>query len=72
MKIKVGYTTYVETEMEVDDKFVPLTEDETEDNWLERDRLCDEMLSIIIPKIGKTPGYIGVLTEDEEICIFEI
>ena len=72
MKIKVGYTTYVEVEMKVDDKFAPLMEDETEDNWRERDKLCDEMLSIVGPQVGARPNYIGVLTEDEEICIFEI
>lgn len=71
MKVKVGYTTYVETEMEVDDKFAPLVEDETEDNWREQDRLFEEMLSIIIPEIGKAPSDIRVLTENEEICIFE-
>lgn len=72
MKVRVGYTTYIETDVEIDDKFSALLEDETEDNWRERDKLCDEMLSIVGPQVGARPNYIGAIVEDEEICIFEM
>ena len=75
MKVRVGYTTYIETDVEIDDKFSVLEEDETEADWKERDKLCDEMLEVLRNTVGE--GHIdSVVTLDEDgeeiNCIFEM
>jgi hypothetical protein len=75
MKVRVGYTTYIETDVEIDDKFSVLEEDETEADWEERDKLCDEMLGILRNTVGEIHiDSVVTLDEDgEEInCIFEM
>jgi hypothetical protein len=75
MKVRVGYTTYIETDVEIDDKFSVLEEDETEADWEERDRLCDEMLGVLRNTVGEIHiDSVVTLDEDgEEInCIFEM
>lgn len=75
MKVRVGYTTYIETDVEIDDKFSVLEEDEIEADWKERDKLCDEMLEVLRNTVGE--GHIdSVVTLDEDgeevNCIFEM
>ena len=75
MKVRVGYTTYIETDVEIDDKFSVLEEDEAEADWKERDRLCDEMLGVLRNTVGEIHiDSVVTLDEDgEEInCIFEM
>lgn len=75
MKVRVGYTTYIETDVEIDDKFSILEEDETEADWEERDRLCDEMLGVLRNTVGEIHiDSVVTLDEDgEEVnCIFEM
>ena len=75
MKVRVGYTTYIETDVEIDDKFSVLEEDETEADWRERDKLCDEMLDILRNTVGEIHIDSVVTLDDdgEEInCIFEM
>ena len=78
MKVRVGYTSYIETDVEIDDKFSILEEDETGADWTkwaERDKLCDEMLEILRNTVGEIRiDSVVTLDEDgEEInCIFEM
>ena len=78
MKVRVGYTSYIETDVEIDDKFSILEEDETGTDWTEwvkRDKLCDEMLEILRNTVGEIHiNSVVTLDEDgEEInCIFEM
>ena len=78
MKVRVGYTSYIETDVEIDDKFSILEEDETGTDWTEwtkRDKLCDEMLEILRNTVGEIrSNSVVTLDEDgEEInCIFEM
>ena len=78
MKVRVGYTSYIETDVEIDDKFSVLEEDESGADWaewVERDKLCDEMLEILRNTIGEIRiNSVVTLDEDgEEInCIFEM
>ena len=78
MKVRVGYTSYIETDVEIDDKFSILEEDENGTDWTEwakRDKLCDEMLEILRNTVGEIHiNSVVTLDEDgEEInCIFEM
>ena len=78
MKVRVGYTSYIETDVEIDDKFSILEEDETGADWAEwvkRDKLCEEMLEILRNTVGEIRiNSVVTLDEDgEEInCIFEM
>ena len=77
MKVRVGYTSYIETDVEIDDKFSILEEDQPGADWAEwvkRDKLCDEMLEILRNTVGEIRiNSVVTLDEDgEEInCIFE-
>ena len=78
MKVRVGYTSYIETDVEIDDKFSVLEEDETGADWTEwaeRDQLCDEMLEILRNTVGeiRINSVVALDKDGEEInCIFEI
>ena len=78
MKVRVGYTSYIDTDVEIDDKFSVLEENETGTDWTEwakRDKLCDEMLEILRNTVGEIRiNSVVTLDEDgEEInCIFEM
>ena len=78
MKVRVGYTSYIETDVEIDDKFSVLEEDETGADWtewVERDKLCDEMLEILRNTVGEIRiNSVVTLDEDgeENNCIFEM
>ena len=78
MKVRVGYTSYIETDVEIDDKFSILEEDETGAGWTEwakRDKLCEEMLEILRNAVGDIRiNSVVTLDEDgeENNCIFEM
>ena len=78
MKVRVGYTSYIETDVEIDDKFSILEEDETGADWTEwvkRDKLCEEMLGILRNTVGDIRiNSIVTLDEngEENNCIFEM
>mgnify|MGYP003438501823 FL=1 len=78
MKVRVGYTSYIETDVEIDDKFSILEEDETGADWTEwaeRDKLCDEMLEILRNTVGeiRINSVVTLDKDGKEInCIFEM
>ena len=78
MKVRVGYTSYIETDVEIDDKFSILEEDEAGADWTEwvkRDKLCEEMLEILRNTVGDIRiNSVVTLDEDgeENNCIFEM
>ena len=74
MKIKVGYTKYVEEPFEVDDKFLPLLDDETKwyDCFGNPTPLYEEFNKVINNLQYEIDGEIyRVLSEDEQISFAE-
>lgn len=59
MKIIVGYTSYTEKEIEIDDKFVPATTQNCDD-----DELLGNFYEEVCRKLSEITGY-------DEICSIE-